>query len=212
MLGGDNMDAALAHFALNKAGLEPPSDASIWSGLVHSARAAKERLLAADAPAEAVLSLQSRGSRLVGSTKSIVITREEATQILLDGFFPLTAPDQVAQRTGRAGLTTLGLPYTNDTAVPRHLCSFLRRHATAAKAAGAHVTAGLPRPDLILLNGGVFRASALVERLRSVLDGWFESAPTFLEHTSLDTAVAHGAARFGLALREMGTEIGRAHV
>ncbi len=209
MLGGDNMDAALAVFALSKAKLPRPEDATIWSGLVQSARDAKERLLSADAPEEAVISYQGRGSRLVGNTKSITITRKEAESVLLDGCFPRTGPADVAERTARAGLTTLGLPYSSDTAVPRHICSFLRKHALSASEAGASITDGLPRPDLLLLNGGVFNAPAAVTRLLEVLGAWFDGrAPTLLEHTSLETSVAQGAVRSGLARHGRGTVIG----
>lgn len=208
MLGGDNMDAALAFFALQKAGLEQPSDATVWSRLVQSARDVKERLLASDAPESAVISYQGRGSSLFGNTKSIVITKEEAARVLLDGCFPFTGPADVAARAGRVGLTTLGLPYTSDTAVPRHVCAFLRRHATAAAEAGASVHEGLPRPDLLLLNGGVFQAPALVARLLEVFGGWYQgNAPELLQHTSLDTSVARGAVRYGLALRGIGSVI-----
>jgi molecular chaperone DnaK (HSP70) len=208
MLGGDNMDAALAVFALGKAGMARPEDASVWSALVQSARQAKERLLAADAPEQVVISVQARGSRLIGGTKSIAIERAEAEQVLLDGFLPRTGPAEIAARVGRAGLTTLGLPYTSDTAIVRHVCTFLRRHADAAREAGAAVVDGLPRPDRVLLNGGVFNAPALVERLMEVLAGWYGEPVARLEHTSLDLAVAHGAVRSALARRGIGEAIG----
>lgn len=209
MLGGDNMDAALAMFALDKAGLERPSDATLWSAIVQSARAAKERLLAADGPEEAVISYQGRGSRLLASTRSIAVTREEVQQVLLDGFLPLSAPDEVAERASRAGLTTLGLPFASDAAISRHVCSFLRRHESAAVEAGADVHEGLPRPDLVLLNGGVFNGHTLIERLRQVFDGWFgEGGVRFLDHTSLDTAVARGAVVYGLSRRGIGEAVG----
>ncbi|MBC8068249.1 MAG: Hsp70 family protein [Deltaproteobacteria bacterium] len=210
MLGGDNMDAALAVFALDKAGIARPEDATVWSALVQSARQAKERLLAADAPAQAVITLQGRGSKLVGNTRSIVIEREEAARVLLDGFLPATGPTEIAQRVGRAGLTTLGLPYTSDTAIVRHVCTFLRLHAAAASEAGATVVDGLPRPDRVLLNGGVFNAPALVDRLMEVLAGWYGGAAPIvrLDHTSLDLAVAHGAVRSALARRGIGEVIG----
>lgn len=207
MLGGDNMDAALAMFALHKAGLERPQDATVWAGLVQSARAAKERLLGPAAEAQASIVLVSRGSRLIGGTRTIVVTRDEAREVLLEGFLPLSEPDEVAQRTARAGLTTLGLPYTTDTAIGRHVCAFLRRHVDAAARAGAQVCAGLPRPDRVLLNGGVFKAPSLVERLEAVLEHWYGEKIPLLPHTSLDTAVALGAVRFGLARRGIGEVI-----
>lgn len=208
MLGGDNMDAALAAYALQKANLPRPDDATVWSAVVQSARQAKERLLAADAPEQAVISYVGRGSRLFGRTKSITIERDEATRVLLDGFLPHTAPDQIAQRTARAGLTTLGLPYATDAAIGRHVCAFLRRHVDSAKEAGAHIHEGLPRPDLLLLNGGVFNAPAMIERLGEVLAGWYGQPVPQLPHTSLETAVAHGAVRSILARRGLGEVIG----
>jgi molecular chaperone DnaK (HSP70) len=208
MLGGDNMDAALAMHALQKAGIERPSDATVWSGLVQSARQVKERLLGADAPAQAVISYVGRGSRLVAGTRSITLEREEAQRVLLDGFLPLTGPAELAERAARAGLTTLGLPYATDAAIGRHVCSFLRRHVHAAIEAGARVHDGLPRPDLLLLNGGVFNAPAMIERLGRVLEGWYGEAVPLLEHTSLETAVAHGAVRSALARRGLGEVIG----
>ena len=213
MLGGDNMDAALAVHALEKATIERPSDATVWSGLVQSARQAKERLLSgteggADAPEQAVISYVGRGSRLVGSTRSITLSRDEVVRVLLDGFLPRTGPAEVAQRAARAGLTTLGLPYATDASIGRHVCSFLRRHVHAATEAGARVHDGLPQPDLLLLNGGVFNAPAMIERLGEVLAGWYGEPVPLLPHTSLETAVAHGAVRSALARRGLGEVIG----
>ncbi len=208
VLGGDNMDAALAHHVVDQLGgrrLDP----SEWSALVQAAREAKERLLAADAPNAAVVSVQRRGSRLVGGTESVSVTRDEAHRLLLDGFVPKTGPAEVAvAKGGRAGLTTLGLPYVTDPAIPRHVCAFLRKHAEAARAAGARVVDGLPRPDRLLLNGGVFNGPALVARFAEVLAGWYGEPVPLLRHESLDLAVARGAARYALARRGLGELIG----
>jgi len=208
MLGGDNMDAAVATFALEQAKLERPKDATVWSALVQSARQAKERLLAAEAPDQAVVSVQARGSRLIASTHSIALRRDETVRMLLDGFLPCTGPAEVAQRASKAGLTTLGLPYTSDTAIGRHICSFLRRHVEAARLAGAQIYDGLPRPDRLLLNGGVFNGPALIERIQALFTGWYGAPIQLLEHTSLDMAVARGAARSALARRGVGEVIG----
>ncbi len=204
MLGGDNMDAALAHHLVERAELTRRLDPAEWSALVQSARHAKEQLLAEDAPEQVVVALQERGSRLVAGTRTLTLRRDEAHAILLDGFLPHTGPGELAERGARLGLTTLGLPFTADTAIPRQVCSFLRRHAEAARAAGADVRDGLPRPDLLLLNGGVFKAQALQERLSQVLAGWYGAPVPLLPHTSLDTAVARGAATYALARRGVG--------
>ncbi|MEX1366529.1 MAG: Hsp70 family protein, partial [Nannocystaceae bacterium] len=209
MLGGDNMDAALALHALEQAGMPRPEDATVWSALVQSARQAKERLLGLDAPEQAVISYVGRGSRLIANTRSLTVQRQGARQVLLDGFLPASGPTEVAQRAGRAGLTTLGLPYVTDPAIGRHVCAFLRRHAQSAAEAGAEVVDGLPRPDLLLLNGGVFNAPAMIDRLSEVVAGWYGGREVpLLPHTSLDTAVAHGAVRSALARRGLGEVIG----
>lgn len=207
LLGGDNMDAALARYALEKAGIDRALDPSEWSALMQSARDAKELLLGADAPDEAVLTIQRRGSRLVGGTVTVRLARDDVRRVLLDGFLPRTSAGEVAERAGRVGLTTLGLPYATDPAIPRHVCAFLRKHVAAAQEAGAPVADGLPRPDHLLLNGGVFNAPAMVERFSEVLAGWYGAPVPLLAHTSLDAAVAWGAARYALARRGVGRMI-----
>ncbi len=200
MLGGDNMDAALAHHVLKVAEIERKLDPTEWAALVQASRQTKEDLLSAAAPATARVSIQRRGRRLIGGTVSVTLDRDAVRAVLLDGFMPATDASEVADRKGRAGLTTLGLPYTTDPAIPRHVNAFLRKHRQAAEAAGATVVGGLPRPDVVLLNGGVFNAPAMVTRFEAVLAGWFgEGAVSLLPHTSLDTAVAQGAARAVLA-------------
>ena len=114
-----------------------------------------------------MVSIQRRGSKLFGATQSVTLERGDVERVLLDGFLPKTRRHEVASRKGRAGLTTLGLPYTTDPAIPRHVCAFLRQHAYAAREAGARVEDGLPRPDAVLLNGGVFNAPAVASRLMS---------------------------------------------
>ncbi len=205
LLGGDNMDAALAHHVLQKASYSDSLDPSEWSALVHSTRLAKEKLLGPNAPEEVIVSLQKRGSRLIGGTRSIPLTRSEVHELLVDGFLPKTAPHDLPERSTRAGLTTLGLPYATDPALPRHIAAFLRRHVQGAREAGATIQGGLPKPDRVLLNGGVFHAPALVDRLAEVFAHWFGGSPIpFLKQTSLSTAVACGAVRYGLAKRGVG--------
>lgn len=206
MLGGDNMDAALAHHVLQKAGISKKLDPSEWAALVQSARQTKERLLAAAAPAEAVVSIQQRGSRLLSGTRSVTVSREEVDTLLLDGFLPFTERDATAGRQARAGLTTLGLPYATDPAIPRHISDFLRKHVRAAEDAGAPIEDGLPKPDLLLLNGGVFNAPAAAKRLTAVVNAWFAETDAVrqLPYRSLDVAVSSGAARYGLVRRGLG--------
>ena len=219
MLGGDNMDTALARQVeerLLSGGRK--LGAAQWTQLVQASRGAKEALLGADRPARHGIALVGEGSRLLGGTLSAEIERAETESLILDGFFPTCAPDESPRRAARVALQELGLPYAQDAAVTRHLATFLRQHATAGFAAlqsGSGATRPdssslLPRPDAILLNGGVFNSPRLTERLLDVVSAWWPEAlrVRLLRHDSLELAVARGAAHYGLARRGLGQRIG----
>ncbi|HET7755605.1 MAG TPA: Hsp70 family protein [Anaeromyxobacteraceae bacterium] len=207
LLGGDNVDITLARRVEHRLGAR--LDAVQWSTLVQACRAAKEALLAERAPASAGVSVAGRGSRLVGGTLSAEITRAEVREVLLEGFFPAIGPEDVPRRAGRAGLLELGLPYESEPAITRHALAFLRDHATEVAEAIGRPVATLPRPDAILLNGGVFTPREVRERLRDVMSSWFPGEPvSLLENARLDVAVARGAASSGLVRRGVGLRIG----
>jgi len=169
ILGGDNMDAALARRAeerLLQGGRK--LTAAQWGQLVQGARAAKESLLSDHAPEQLHLSVVAEGSRLMGGSLSTQLTRAEAEQLILNGFFPTCAPDEKPERSPRVALQEIGLPYAADPAITRHLAAFLRAHAQAGFTAlgeGTAIPGRLPRPDAVLLNGGVFNSPKLAERL-----------------------------------------------
>jgi molecular chaperone DnaK (HSP70) len=214
LLGGDNMDLALARLCEQKAlGQNGKLDAAQWAQLTHVCRLAKQALLSEKGgPAKYGISVAGRGSKLVGGALKVEVSREEALQVLVDGFFPVGAPEGPRPRGKGAGLMELGLPYAQEVAVPRHISAFLWRHAAEARevlGVSAESTT-LPRPDAVLLNGGVFRASALREQLQAVFRAWFpsEKGIPLLAHTSLDAAVARGAVYHGLTRRGLGHRIG----
>lgn len=205
MLGGDNMDLALAHLAesrLNSAASSSSAatapavrlSASQLAQLVERCRQAKEQLLAPDAPAQVQVTLVGSGARLIGGSRSVTLTREDVALLIVDGFFPqVAASAQAAQ--ARGGLVEFGLPYARDAAITRHLADFLRQHDQAM-------------PDTLLLNGGVFRADALVRRLQDTLNEW-RGAPLHLLHNdNPDLAVARGAVAYVLAQQGLAPNIG----
>jgi molecular chaperone DnaK (HSP70) len=212
MLGGDNMDMALAHLVeARMAGSGSGSEgrpaerlsASRLSQLVERCRAAKEQLLAADAPEQVSVTLLGAGARLVGGARSVTLTRDEVERLIVDGFFPqVEAAAPLLQR--RAAIVEFGLPYARDAAITRHVADFLRRHADTVRAAigaagpGAAADA-VPIPDTLLLNGGVFRADALAKRLEQTLDGWRGTPLRLLHNDNPDVAVARGAVAYALA-------------
>ncbi len=89
LVGGDNMDLALAHFAAGKfaaAGhkLNAWQSMSLW----HAARNAKESLLSGSDQNSYTISVLGRGSRLIGGTVSTELSNVEVENVLIEGFFP----------------------------------------------------------------------------------------------------------------------------
>ncbi|MCD2515766.1 hsp70 family protein [Massilia sp. G4R7] len=185
ILGGDNMDLALAHLAESRLGNPERLSAARLAQLMERCRAAKEQLLAPDAPDQVSVTLLGAGSRLIGASRSATITREDVQRIVLDGFFPLNEAQESPKRA-RAGIVEFGLPYASDPAITRHLAAFLAQHAQGV-------------PDTLLLNGGVFRGAALAERLASVLSHWRGAPVTVLHNEDPDVAVARGGVAYSLA-------------
>jgi molecular chaperone DnaK (HSP70) len=217
LLGGDNMDLALARLLQQR--LEAAGhriDTWHLHALWHQSRLAKEALLADPSQTERPVTLLGRGSRLIGATISTTLTRADVDQVLREGFFPAVSSSDMPARQRRAGLTELGLPYAADAAVTRHLARFLSRQGEQASTAAAvrRGPSGLVCPTHVLFNGGVMKAPALRARVIEVLSGWltnegFDALDErhVLESASLDHAVAQGAASYGLARRGRGIRI-----
>lgn len=207
ILGGDNMDLALAHLVETRMTASQPGDApaarlssSRLAQLAERCRAAKEQLLAADAPERATVTLLGSGSRLIGGSRSAELTRDEVAALVVDGFFPLNPSREPAARV-RGAIIEFGLPYASDAAITRHLAGFLRQHAAAAREAlglPADDHTAIPVPDTLLLNGGVFRADALSCRLQEVLSNWRGQALRVLNNNDPDVAVARGGVAYAL--------------
>ena len=205
LLGGDNMDLALAH-ALSEKLAREGRKLDRWQllALTHGARQAKEALFGDPTLPSAAVAVPGRGSSLVGGALSTELTREELVQVLVDGFFPRVEVSAAPIAVRRAGLTTLGLPYASDPAVTRHLAAFLTRHRAGLTGASAPVAlAGeaFLHPTAVLFNGGVTKAEPLVTRLLEVAGGWLAAEgappPRVLPAADPDLAVARGAATYG---------------
>ncbi|WP_186066840.1 Hsp70 family protein [Burkholderia gladioli] len=218
LLGGDNMDLALAHVVARKLAAQG-TQADPWQlrALTYACRGAKETLLSDRSVETVPLVVPSRGAKLIGGSIRTELTRAELTQILLEGFFPqVEASERPAVRT-RAGLTQLGLPYAQDAGITRHLAAFLGKQVGAlAELDGLPATAHHPgasflHPSAVLFNGGVFKSELLTERILAILNGWLAAdgaAPArLLGGADLDLAVARGAAYYGYVKRGRGVRI-----
>jgi hypothetical protein len=201
LVGGDNMDLALAHFVAGKFAekgtkLDPWQSVSLW----HACRAAKETLLPEEGPKKHPVSVLGRGSKLIGGTVTVDVERQAAADLLLEGFFPLAPLSAKPARRRQSGFQEIGLPFESDTAVTRHLAAFLSAHGDNGTAV---------QPTHVLFNGGVFKALPFRNRLMEVLGSWAPDRPAkILEgEQDLDHSVARGAAYYGWAKLHGGVRI-----
>lgn len=187
LLGGDNIDLALAHALeseLTPVGEELSVDQ--WGHLISRARELKEACLSEDGDRLIPVSLPSKGAGLFAGTLSTEVSSQQARALILDGFFPECSIGARAERAA-GGLLEMGLPYAVDCAVTRHLAEYL----------GDGVAV-----DRILFNGGSLSARVIRDRLLSQFALWRGGRrPAVLVNAETDLAVARGAAHYGASLR-----------
>ena len=222
LLGGDNMDLALAH-TLNQQLTSAGKKLDSWqfASLTYACREGKERLFGDSRAKKHPISIASRGSALMGGTIKTELDRDQLEQILMEGFFPSVAVSDLPQTNRRSGLTQIALPYAQDASITRHLAAFLTRQA-AAFADSSDLPVKLSgrkfvHPTAILFNGGAFKAAPLKKRVTDVVNSWLasESAQPVKElgGADLDLSVARGAAYYGWVRQGHGIRIrgGTAH-
>ena len=217
LLGGDNMDLALARLLQQRLeGSGYRIDTLQLHGLWHQCRFAKEQLFESPKLKSRPITLLGKGTKLVGGTIKTELAREDLDQILMEGFFPRGASSELPARQRRVGFQELGLPYAADPAVTRHLARFLSEQVrNSPESAGIRRgPSGLACPTHVLFNGGVMKAAALRDRVVEVLNSWLQEegfnplgAEQILEAPDLEHAVARGAAYYGKARRGHGVRI-----
>jgi molecular chaperone DnaK (HSP70) len=201
LVGGDNMDLTIAHyarmmFADKGVQLDAWQSVSLW----HACRAAKEQLLSEKHPEKHPVAILGRGSKLIGGTVSVDLVATEVEKLLREGFFPSCQRDARPSRKVVSGFREIGLPFESDTAITRHLAQFL----------GAHGENGVSvRPTHLLFTGGVFKADAFRSQLLSTVSQWFNNEPVDMlsDNPDYDHAVAKGAAYYAFAKHGKGIRI-----
>ena len=217
LLGGDNMDLALARVLQQRLeALGNRIDTWQLHGLWHQCRIAKETLFESPKTQKRPITLLGKGTKLIGATIKTELAREDLDQVLVEGFFPKVASGELPVRQRRVGFQELGLPYAADPAITKHLARFLAEQVRdSPEAAGIRRgRSGLACPTHILFNGGVMKAAVLRDRVVEVLNSWLRQeefdalgAEQILEAPDLEHAVARGAAYYGKARRGRGVRI-----
>lgn len=217
LLGGDNMDLALARVLQQRLeALGNRIDTWQLHGLWHQCRIEKEKLFESPKTQKRPITLLGKGTKLIGGTIKTELVRQDLDQVLVEGFFPKVASGELPTRQRRVGFQELGLPYAADPAITKHLAQFLSEQVrNSPEAAGIRRgPSGLACPTHILFNGGVMKAAVLRDRVVEVLNSWLRQegfdalgAEQVLEAPDLEHAVARGAAYYGKARRGRGVRI-----
>ncbi len=216
LLGGDNMDLAIAYGMAMRLEEEKNKKLDQWqfAALVNHCRAGKEALLADPTLESYPIAILGRGSSVIGGTIKTELPRAGLDELLIEGFFPVCEASERPAKLKRSGFREAGLPYAQDPAITRHLARFLgvQAQSIAEVFPDRAVAEGQPvLPTAVLFNGGVFKAEPLRERVLETLGGWCaaagQPAPRVLGSADLDLAVARGAAYLGLARRGRGVRI-----
>lgn len=197
LLGGDNIDLALAHTVAGRLAAKGTRiDAFQLQALWNNCRVAKEALLdPASKAKEYAVTILGKGTGLVGGTIKAALTRDDL-QTVLEGFFPAVSRDAMPEKQKRSAIQEIGLPYATDAAVTRHLARFLSQQS-----------GGFASPTHVLFNGGVLHAPFVRNRLLEVLNSWVGKPVQLLSGEDLMQAVARGAAYYGAARRGKGVRI-----
>lgn len=199
LLGGDNMDAALAYHLEAKFNQEiTPFQ---WLQIKHQAREAKEALLSQKTKTSHRISIQSSGSHIIKNTLTAELNKEEVEELLINGFWKQHPWDEAIRLKKGSGMKALGLPFEEEPSITKHLANFLKQ--------SIHPSKGMMKPDFILFNGGSLKPKLFQEAIIASLKNWFpEKNPQVLESFHMDLAVARGAAYYGKVRRGLGVRIG----
>jgi molecular chaperone DnaK (HSP70) len=204
LLGGDNVDLALARRVMEKLG-NPKLSLRQQNALRRQCCAAKEKLFSDGRLKRVPVNILGSGRSVVGGTLSAELTRQEVEEALIDGFLPLTRSDDLPARERRSGLRELGLPYASEPAITKHLAAFLTK-------VDEDSDSQMVRPDAILFNGGFFAPAITRERVVEAVAGWFRKKgkpwqPKVLSNESPESAVALGAAYYGHVRKSGGLRV-----
>jgi hypothetical protein len=207
ILGGDNIDLALANIVASKFKGRETLTQDRWKTLGHKCREAKERIL--DRGEKSVrITLKGQGRSVIAGTLAADLTKADLEDILCTGFFPDVGPEEIAKKPPGKAIAEFGLPYEQEPAITRHIGWFLEKHRDEVK----QLLGREPIPDHILFNGGSLKPLLVQERIRTSIRHWFGSkdisVPSILENKSPDISVARGASYYGLVKQGTGVRVG----
>lgn len=200
LLGGDNMDLALAFQAQKSLPQNASLEHSLESLKPHI-QEAKENLLSDPNCFSEKITLFAHGKKLIGGSQQVELHRDKVLDSLLSGFFPPIEWDQPLSITSLQAVQTMGLPYAKEPAITKHLAHFLKKACDK----------GFELPSHVLFNGAALKAHEFQEAITSNLSNWKQAPVEAMSCAYLDLAVSRGAAYYGLTRRGYGQRISGGH-
>lgn len=181
LLGGDNIDAAIAHKIQETHNLSFSKEETL--SLIQESRLLKEKYFGTNEIPETVhISIGKKGGNLFTSSKTIEVQLRNIFNFIVQGFFPdlETIKKEAAERESHPTLSDFGLPLEEEPAITRHLDTFLE---------GIHI-------DAVLFNGGTMECAQFNRAIISFIESLQGSAPRVISSTDFSRSVSKGATQY----------------
>ncbi len=208
ILGGDNIDLALAKIVEAKFNSKKALSQDKWKTLCHRCREAKEQILE-HGERSVRITLKGEGRALIAGTLSADLTRPEVEMVLRGEFFPDVGTHALEESQGGKAIADFGLPFETESSVTKHIIRFLEKHRDGVKES---LGKDLPMPDFILFNGGTLKPSLVQGRIKEAVRRWFKTGdsqkPVVLDNDRPELAVGVGASYYGLVKQGIGVRVG----
>lgn len=203
MLGGDNIDLALAHIVESRISPNQRLQAAALGQLIQQTRQAKELFLSQQPPSTTSITLLGRGSRLVAQAKTCELTKNEVVDMVFNGFLPNSDFSDLPKHRENA-VVEFGLPYTSDPAISKHIAEFIHAYYNLDLKSGDGLALNDEYdrqliPSAVLVNGGIFNSLQVKQQVEKLLTNWKQEKIQMLHNGNPDLSVAYGAVEFGFA-------------
>jgi len=208
ILGGDNIDLALARIIESKFKSNESLTPDKWKTLCHRCREAKEKIFE-DSERSVRITLKGEGRALISGTLAADLTRGDVETALRGQFFPDVDTSDLKDTDLGKEIADFGLPFEKESSVTKHIVRFLEKHRESIKNT---LSKDSPMPDFILFNGGTLKPALVQSRIKEAIRRWFKTTdsqkPEILENTSPELAVGVGASYYGLVKQGLGVRVG----
>lgn len=204
MLGGDNIDLALAHVVEQRISPNQKFTSAALNQVIQQTRHAKELFLSEQPPSTSSITLLGRGSKLIAQSKTCQLTKNEVTDMVFNGFIPHSEFNELPIHR-KSAIVEFGLPYTSDPAISKHIAEFIHRYHDLSLNDPDNSNYV---PDALLVNGGIFNSQKVKTQVQQLLSSWKGHKVQTLHNGDPDLSVAFGAVEFGFARQGKQKQIG----